>query len=276
MDDGPAPRLQGSAQLGLLGYLTESALDEDYQLVARRRPSGQVRRRRSLVAGVAMVFGFLCIVAAVQTSQGQSEAESGRGDLIAALRSGRADLATKLDRASALRSEVAVLRAKVLTSTTLSQRTRRELTRLGLATGTIEARGPGVVVTVDDAEGATQDRDRVLDIDLQRLVNGLWAAGAEAISINGHRLGPLSAIRQAGVAITVNYQSLSRPYVVRALGNRDRLPARFAETASGRAWLDLQRRVGLRFEMRGVEDQTLPALPTPTLRHVRPAKERSS
>ena len=44
----------------------------------------------------------------------------------------------------------------------------------------------------------------MLDPDLQKLVNGLWAAGAEAISINGQRLTNLSAIREAGEAITVN------------------------------------------------------------------------
>ena len=43
-------------------------------------------------------------------------------------------------------------------------------------------------MVVDDAPGATTDKQQVLDQDLQQLVNGLWLVGAEAISINGHRL----------------------------------------------------------------------------------------
>ena len=42
--------------------------------------------------------------------------------------------------------------------------------------------------------------------DLQIVVNGLWDAGAEAISVNGQRLTSKSAIRFAGQAILVNYR----------------------------------------------------------------------
>ncbi len=99
----------------------------------------------------------------------------------------------------------------------------------------------------------------MLDTDLQQLVNGLWEAGAEAISLNGQRLTNLSTIRLAGEAITVNAHSLRRPYVVLAIGNKDTLPARFAETSSGQAWLDLQREVGLRLNITPVSSLRLPA-----------------
>ena len=68
----------------------------------------------------------------------------------------------------------------------------------------------------------------MLDIDLQILVNGLWESGAEAISINGHRLSNLTAIRGAGDAITVDYRSLTRPYQIEAIGDPRTLPASFA------------------------------------------------
>jgi uncharacterized protein YlxW (UPF0749 family) len=119
-------------------------------------------------------------------------------------------------------------------------------------------RGPGVRVVADDARGADSARNQVLDTDLQRLVNGLWAAGAEAIALNGQRLTNLSTIRLAGGAITVNARSLRRPYVVSVIGNQDTLPARFAETSSGQAWLDLQREVGLRLNITPVSSLRLP------------------
>ena len=49
----------------------------------------------------------------------------------------------------------------------------------------------------------------MLDRDLQVIVNGLWAAGAEAIAVNGQRLTACSAIRSAGEAILVDFRPLS-------------------------------------------------------------------
>ena len=74
----------------------------------------------------------------------------------------------------------------------------------------------------------------VLDRDLQIVVNGLWAAGAEAVSINGRRLTALAAIRSAGQAILVDFRPLVPPYVVSAVGDPRGLQDRFtAGTAGG-------------------------------------------
>ena len=75
-----------------------------------------------------------------------------------------------------------------------------QVDQLRLATGEAPVAGPGVVLTVNDAPQAqptddSQDRGggtagdgRVLDRDLQTMVNGLWSAGAEAVAVNGRRL----------------------------------------------------------------------------------------
>ena len=109
----------------------------------------------------------------------------------------------------------------------------------------------------------------MLDGDLQRLVNGLWLAGAEAIAINGQRLTQLSAIRTAGEAITVNFKPLRPPYVVEAIGNPDQLPARFIETDGGAWWLNLRSVYGVKFDMHSREELTLPALRIDDLRRAR-------
>jgi uncharacterized protein YlxW (UPF0749 family) len=121
--------------------------------------------------------------------------------------------------------------------------------------------GTGLKVVVDDAPGAVSDNQRVLDQDLQKLTNALWASGAEAISINGQRLSNLSAIRLAGSAITVDFVGLTRPYTVLAVGDPDTMPARFVETEHGRDWLDLRAVYGLEFEMTSEQSLRLPAAP---------------
>jgi uncharacterized protein YlxW (UPF0749 family) len=73
----------------------------------------------------------------------------------------------------------------------------------------------------------------VLDRDLQTVVNGLWAAGAEAVAVNGQRLTARSAIRYAGQAILVDFRPLVPPYVVQAVGEAGGLQTRFAAGAAG-------------------------------------------
>jgi uncharacterized protein YlxW (UPF0749 family) len=132
--------------------------------------------------------------------------------------------------------------------------------------------GPGVVITVDDAPGSETDpSDRVLDLDLQILVNGLWESGAEAVSVNGHRLSPLTAIRGAGQAITVDYRSLTRPYRVEAIGDARTLPASFTQSSAGAWWNDLSRNRGMSFALTGVDELTLDADPGIVLRYAREA-----
>ena len=119
----------------------------------------------------------------------------------------------------------------------------------------------------DDAPGADSAGNKVLDSDLQRLVNGFWQAGAEAIALNGQRLTNLSTIRLAGTAITVNNRSLRRPYVLAVIGDKDTLPARFAETSSGQAWLDLTREAGLQLSITPESSIRLPATEVLALRY---------
>jgi len=249
--------------MGLLDYLTAHAMDEDYAFVSERKQVSEptTPRRRIGVAGALVMglFAVLVMTAAVQTSRNSVSDEHERRELVTQVDRARAQLDTERKQLLALQGEVRRLRARQLRSDTSAQGVLDDIDLLGLRAGTIPVRGPGVRVVADDAPGADSARNQVLDSDLQKLVNGLWEAGAEAVSINGQRLTNLSTIRQAGGAITVNAHSLRRPYVISAIGNKDTLPARFAETSSGQAWLDLQREVGLQLKITPVSSLRLPA-----------------
>jgi uncharacterized protein YlxW (UPF0749 family) len=248
--------------MGLLDYLTTHTLDEDYAFVSERkasRPTPKSKRRIGVVGAVMMaVFAVLVVTAAAQTSRNSVSDERERGELVDQVSQARSQLAADRKQLARLQSTTAALEAQQLSSDTSAQRLLDNIRLLGIKTGTIAVRGPGVRVVADDAQGADSARNQVLDSDLQKLVNGLWEAGAEAIAVNGQRLTNLSTIRLAGGAITVNARSLRRPYVVTAIGNQDTLPARFAETSSGQAWLDLQREVGLQLKIKPEDSLTLP------------------
>jgi uncharacterized protein YlxW (UPF0749 family) len=120
---------------------------------------------------------------------------------------------------------------------------RRQLINARQEAGFTEIVGPGIIVELNDSplrpkEGENPNFYIVHDIDLQALVNELWASGAEAISINDQRIVVNTAIRCAGPTITVNAVRLVPPYIVRAIGPPDNLetglryPGGFMDTMS--------------------------------------------
>lgn len=264
------PEVPERVRLGLLPYLSAHALDEDYQEAAARRgtddgPAG-LRRVGAWGAVALATLAALAVVAGAQTSRNSVSAEGQRRDLVAQVKDRAEALDEARQRQDELRASNRQLESSLLRDSEVLTDVEAQGDLLALRSGTVPVSGPGVEVIADDAPDAETERNRVLDTDLQQLVNGLWAAGAEAISINGERLTALSAIRHAGSGITVNFTSLSRPYRIRVIGDPATLPSRFADTASGRAWLDLQRQVGLRLTMRTATSLRLPGSGLPSLR----------
>ncbi len=249
------------AVMGLLDYITSTSLDEDYAHVSKRRaaslPPGSPGsagprrpRRPGRFAVLALgLFGLLVATAAVQTSRTADQSATSRASLVQQVNARKVQLAAERASVSRLGATVSSLRDSNLEATTAGRAVGARLGRLGVVTGRQPVHGPGIKIVVDDAPGATSDKQRVLDQDLQRMVNSLWGIGAEAVSINGQRLTNLTAIRQAGSAITVNFVSLERPYVVSAIGNENKLGASFLDTQGGRIWLTLRATFGLRFDV---------------------------
>jgi uncharacterized protein YlxW (UPF0749 family) len=259
--------------MGLLNYITAHSLDEDYAHVSARRPAepGSGKRRVHLPTLVILaLFGVLVTTAAIQTARSEPVRRSSQESLVAQVQDRRAELAETRAAVTRLRAEVDQAQDAALEASRAGPALRQRLRTLAAATGVEAATGPGVLITVDDSPDAASDRQIVLDTDLQILVNGLWASGAEAVAVNGQRLTTLSAIRVAGDAITVNLRSLTRPYVVTALGDRDQLAARLLESEAGTWWLNLRSVYDLQFEMTTEESLTVPAAPNIDLRHARP------
>jgi uncharacterized protein YlxW (UPF0749 family) len=255
----------------LLALITQRSLDADYEHVAaRRRATGTEAARHPLprrtAAVVLLVFGLLVTVAAVQTSRNASVNDASRSDLIDqvnARRQALSDLQRKLSREQ---GRGLALRSRLTTLTTSEQATQARLQRLAGRTGFGPVRGPGVEATVGNAPDAAGP-ELIRDSDLGLLTDALWAAGAEAISVNGERLTALSAFRNVGVGILVNAQPLTPPYVFSVVGDPDTLPAALLSSPIGGQWYALKDSLGLRFEVHDGGTMTLPAAHQQPLRH---------
>lgn len=231
----------------LLTEILERPLDPGYAAAADRREAAGLPRatstRTPLLVASAVLVGFLLVTAAFVLRPSGTTASRNKAQLIAQIQSRQAHGDAQTQAVGTLRAQIKGYQDAAL-GTQQSSLTD-ELAALGLLTGDVAAAGPGLTLTIDDAPSAKANpgadprntggtnNGRVTSLDLQILCNGLWQAGAEAISINGQRLTARSAIRFAGQAILVDYRPLTTPYVVTAIGDRQDLAARFAEGAAG-------------------------------------------
>jgi uncharacterized protein YlxW (UPF0749 family) len=264
-----------------LSDLFRDPLDPGYADAASARAAGVgpgPRGRRGLRAAslaTLVVVGMLLAVAYQQVVAEQPSRAQVRADLEAQIHEREDETQALAERADELRDEVAELRDQQLAD---PQRVE-QLRELEAVTGLGRVRGDGVVVRVGDGpagvdpqtgEPAVDPLARILDRDLQRIANALWAAGAEAIAINGRRLTATSTIRGASGAILIDRQPLAGPYEVAAVGPAE-LRDRFAESETGRLMQVLVGDYGITYELRAVRDLTLPAANEPRLYHATPA-----
>lgn len=106
-----------------------------------------------------------------------------------------------------------------------------ELEQLNKSLGKTDVEGEGImIVLVDKAGTQLTDGETVKSItieDLLIIVNDLFAAGAEAISINDQRIVAMSDIFNIGSGeesfIKVNGERIISPYVIKAIGNQNYL-----------------------------------------------------
>ena len=273
----------------LLTEMMERPLDPGYAAAAENRQRSGLPpatgHRSPLLVIVAVLIGALLAISALALRVPETTASSAKAYLVSRIEAMRvhADGQTRL--IATVRREIDNAQAAALgrqSETLLAE----ELSRLELAAGTVPVTGPGLVLTVDDAAveaglknpnvdplaAAVPDLGKVMATDLQRIVNDLWQAGAETISVNGHRLTSRAAIRFAGAAILVANRPLTRPYVITAIGDPGALNADFAAGDGGSYLKSLEANYKIRGEIKERDSVVVPGEPALSLRMAKPVQ----
>lgn len=283
-DDTPLatpPGRRPDESMTLLTSMMERPLDPGYAAAAAEReaaglpPSTGTRTPTVVVA--AVVTGLLLATGALALRTPSSSAIRAKANLVSQIESRRDAVDKQEARLRAVQAEVDALQAQALGQDESSLQTR--LAALTLASGAEPVTGKGIVVELDNAPGsddtnadgnprtdAEKDEGKVFSKDLQIVVNGLWEAGAEAISVNGQRLTSKSAIRFAGEAILVNYRPLARPYTISAIGDPEDLQVEFADNDGGAYARALKDNYGIRVSIDAADTLRLPAATSLTVR----------
>ncbi|OBK10366.1 DUF881 domain-containing protein [Mycobacterium asiaticum] len=233
----------------LLRALLSEHLDPGYAAAAAER-----QRRDEPETGRSRAFGWMwqalaamlvATVFAAAVAQARSVAPGVRTAqqvLATNVRSTQSDASRLAKQRSALAAKVDDVQRVVLADDAEGQRVLSRLDALSLAAASTAVRGPGLTVTVTDPgvgpnlSDASKQRVKgsqqiILDRDLQLVVNSLWASGAEAISVDGARIGPNVTIRQAGGAILVDNNPTTSPYTILAIGRGQAMRDMFERSA---------------------------------------------
>lgn len=158
---------------------------------------------------------------------------------------------------------------------------QRNVDGLRAPAGLSALRGPGLVVTLDDAPrgangslpaGASADDVVVHQQDVQAVVNALWAGGADAMSIMGQRVVGTSAVRCVGNTLLLQGRTYSPPFVIVAIGDRRGMLRGLADEPGVAIFLQYVAAYRLGYQVDSKSEVTVPAFDgSLSLQHARPA-----
>lgn len=180
------------------------------------------------LGGMTVFLGMMIGVAWVSRTNDPSRLEVVAPEVRARLNMGSADLQQDIEN---LQDQIQELRKKNTEyEQALSKQSghassiNQSLQEVKMTAGLTELVGPAAVITLNDAapadELAAPETDRIVhDLDVLRVVNELWNAGAEAITVNNQRVIAGTSIRCVGTVIRVNDVPLAPPYVIYAIGD---------------------------------------------------------
>ncbi|GAA3398459.1 DUF881 domain-containing protein [Cryptosporangium minutisporangium] len=291
-DHGTEPRDAGfrlfgkdappSPGLTMLADLMNNHLDPGYAAAAQRRETGEppsrltARGRRALTAVCAAVIGVVLAVAYRETVATAPQAAETRDALAAEVRRAQSRTDGLQRLADQRREEVAEAQDAAVANSSTGQALSRRIRDAEATTGLVPVTGPGIVLEVSDGEptrdpvtGVTvgdAEAFLVQDGDLQTLANAVWAAGAEAVAIDGQRLTALSTIRSAGAAVLVDFRPVDNPYTITAIGDADALYRELLRAPAVRRFQSYVKDYKMGLDLRRDDELRLPAGPEPELR----------
>lgn len=183
---------------------------------------------------VCVLAGLMMAVGAI-ASRGNDLRPARTTELIGLVRA-------ETDRADALGRRAAELRSEVdaLTRQRAGASQGPEASALQAAAEVAAATavtGPSVTVTLTDAPASVQPAGVADDLlvvhqqDIQAVVNELWASGAEAVTIQGQRVGSRTGIKCVGNTVVIHGVPYAPPYVITAIGGQDRLEQGLRDSA---------------------------------------------
>lgn len=166
----------------------------------------------ALIGVLVLLLGF-GIAVQVRSSASDSLATARQDDLLRILDDQNSRAARLRQQLAELQATENRLKASGDTSNVALQQAQQQLSALQVLLGVVPASGPGVTLTITDPKAALRAED-LLDV-----VQELRGAGAESVQFGSVRVATDSAFGNSSAGPTLDGQTLTRPYVVKAIGD---------------------------------------------------------
>lgn len=231
----------------------------------RRRPSAW----RALVV-VAAAFAGLLFAASANTARGtELRSTSSRARLTDLIGSRQRSVESLDANAARLRAQVEEFTAEAARGNSQIRNLDAANDRLGVPVGLSALRGPGLVVTLDDAPRLAPGEQRpgnptpddlvVHEQDVLAVINALWAGGADAVSVMNERIVGTSAVRCVGNTLLLHGNVFSPPFVIAAIGDGTTLTRALDDSRGVQLFRSYVAAYGLGFVVEPLDDIPMPA-----------------
>jgi uncharacterized protein YlxW (UPF0749 family) len=189
-------------------------------------------RIRAIPSWQVALFGALVALGFLVAAQARAEVPrvryttQERAPLVETVVALQAQQEALKDRILDLRAQVSAAEQGAAGSGALVADLNAALAAARAAAGLVALEGPGIYLQLEDSQVPVPPGGSVADYrvgarDLRLVVEELWLAGAEAVSVNGERLVPTTAFVDIGGTLLVNSAYLAPPYQIAAIGPPD-------------------------------------------------------
>ncbi len=250
--------------------MTQSAAPAD-------RPTSARSRWRYGVPVVCLLAGLL-LAATHGVSGGDEIRRSDAPRLVDLVRETQSSMDRLAAERDALTEQINSTHGKFSDAALAAMQARSQ--QLAAEAGFEPVRGPGLVVTLTDAQrdangrfprDASPDDLVVHQQDILAVVNALWSAGAEAIQMQDQRLLTTSAPRCVGNTLLLNGRTYSPPYRITAIGDAAAMQSALAAAPLVTLYKQYVVRFGLGYTEEASDDLQVVGHPAPQrLRYATP------
>jgi uncharacterized protein YlxW (UPF0749 family) len=218
----------------------------------------------ALVAVVALAVGFLLagqVKAQLLTPSNQVARNQA---LIHSVQDLERTNEAEREQIASLRVQIDALEAQAAGRSDTTRSLQNQVADLRAHAGLTTMHGPGVEVDLSNgspsADPTGQARYLVTFQDVQDLVNLLFAAGAEGVSVSGRRITPLSSFSGSEGEVVIDQgPPLFSPIKVLAVGDRNKMEAGLQDPAQLPSLRVRQIQFELGLKVTGAPDVALPA-----------------
>lgn len=155
----------------------------------------------------------------------------------------------------------------------------RQLDQASLDAGAVPVSGPAVKVTLTDAPlsvkpvGVDEDLLVVHQQDIQLVVNLLWQAGAEAMTIQGQRVISTTGVKCVGNSVVLHGIPYAPPYEIVAIGDQAAMTRQLNTSQGVKIYQEYAERYQLGWKQEELARVEMPAYTGSTsLSHAKPAR----